>query len=212
MYISKSNSPCPPRVRDNDPSTHYIDTVQLQTTVRGSHRMTKGAGTAQEMGKRSIITKITGKDPIQWTPKGGMSGIPCWWKSFRTHDNTYCNTLCLHFYIVRREELWPVLENFQIVSHKFYPVRALINFPARSPHEVNIVHYWEGPTLIHLIENHMRQKPQNCLLALSGPGFETRTNEPFHRYPPRVRSLYPRYLCAGPLPNLFSCPAFGETM
>jgi hypothetical protein len=61
MYISNSNSPIPSHVRDIVPSTHYIDTVQLQTTVRGRHRMTKGTG----KGQRPIIEKITGKNSIQ---------------------------------------------------------------------------------------------------------------------------------------------------
>jgi hypothetical protein len=61
MYISNNNSPFPSHVRDIVPSTHYIDTVQLLTTVRGIHRMTKGAG----KGKRPIVGKITGKNSIQ---------------------------------------------------------------------------------------------------------------------------------------------------
>jgi hypothetical protein len=65
--------------------------------------------------------------------------------------------------------------------------------------------------LIQLKDN-MRQKPQNCLMALSGPGFEAMAKEPFRGYPPRVRYLYPRYLCAGPLANLFSYLAFGEAI
>jgi hypothetical protein len=61
MYISNSNSPFPSHVRDIVLSTHYIDTVQLLTTVRGRHRMTKGEG----KGKRPIIEKITGKNSMQ---------------------------------------------------------------------------------------------------------------------------------------------------
>jgi hypothetical protein len=61
MYISNSNSPFPSHVRDIVPSTYYIDRVQLLTTVRGRHRMTKGAG----KGKSPIIGKITGKNSIQ---------------------------------------------------------------------------------------------------------------------------------------------------
>jgi hypothetical protein len=52
MYISNSNSPFPYHVRAIDPSTRYIDTLQLQTTVRGRHRMKKmrrrGAEAAQK--------------------------------------------------------------------------------------------------------------------------------------------------------------------
>jgi hypothetical protein len=83
------------------------------------------------------------------------SSIPSRWTSIRTHDNAYCSTLHVHFCIVKHEEFWPVLENFQIVPHKFHPVRALIGFPTRPPHEVSIFHERQGTALIHLLENHM---------------------------------------------------------
>jgi hypothetical protein len=65
MYISNNNSPCPPHVRAIDLSTHYIDTVQLKTTVRGRHRVKKRRRCGVGRGKGSIIRKITGNNMLQ---------------------------------------------------------------------------------------------------------------------------------------------------
>jgi hypothetical protein len=82
----------------------------------------------------------------------------------------------------------------------------MICLPSRPPHAVYICCYWQGPALIHLLDNHMLQKPQNCLLALLGAGFEARAKEPVCGYPSRVRSLYPRHPCSDPFPNHFPTP------
>jgi hypothetical protein len=64
-----------------------------------------------------------------------------------------------------------------------------------SVHAVSAVQYRLGHTLTHHMKNPTHQKPQDCLIYLSGSQFETGTKEPLLGYTSRVCPLYPSYVC-----------------